>query len=438
VKKAVLAAAPLALALAALAGCSSPSGAAPAAQPTFSTDHPVTIEFWNTYTGALEDQLNQLVGDFESTHPGITVKTVYQPYDTELQALQTAVAAKQPPALAQLELTSMAQLAAFGALAPIPGLLSDSDAKALQDAMIPSIATANSYDGTLYTVPMGYNSNVLYYNKDLVQKAGLASSLPTTWQQLETDAPKLSADTDGDGTNDVYGYAFPAQAPWILEARLWQSGAELFNSDNTQATFNSPKAVQTFQNYQDLVNTKGAEMVQTDSSLNQLTDLFAAGKIAMFEQSSTAMQGILGKATSFDVGVAQFPTMGGQVYSLGGYNLGVFKDAPADQQAAAAQFAQWWASPDVAAKWTAISNYMPGIQAAWDTDTLKQWEAQDPRRAVAAAQIQYARSRPNLPSYPEISTDLANAFQATLSGQGTAQSNLDSAVSAANGILAKN
>ncbi|OLT12059.1 hypothetical protein BJF78_25185 [Pseudonocardia sp. CNS-139] len=176
-------------------------------------------------------------------------------------------------------------------------------------------------------------------------------------------------------------------------------------------------------------------MVQTDSSLNQLVDLFAAGKVAMFEQSSTAMAGITGKA-GFDVGVARFPTMGDQVYSLGGYNLGVFRDVPDDQRAAAAEFQKWWATPEVAARWTSVSNYMPGIAAAQDTDTLRAWVAQDPRRAVAAEQLPYARPRPNLPGYPQIATELADAFQATLSGQGDAQANLSGAVGEADRIIA--
>jgi ABC-type glycerol-3-phosphate transport system substrate-binding protein len=431
-KKHLAALAPIAIAALALAGCSASGSAAEFVPVQFSADNPIEIEFWNTFAdGPLADALAGIVDEFEQTHPGITVTPVYQPYDTMLQSLQTAVAAGKPPALAQLELTSMAQLAAFGALAPIPSLLPEADATAVVDSIIPSIATANSYDGTLYTVPFGYNSNVLYYNKGLFDAAGLdESDLPTTWADLEKTAGELT-------TPDVIGYGFPAQAPHILEVRLWQSGAELFNADNTEATFNSPEGISAFEAYQELVASGGAQMVQTDSSLNQLVDLFAAGKVAMFEQSSTAMAGILGKATTFDVGVGQFPTMGDEVYSLGGYNLGVFKDAPVDAQSAAAQFAQWWTSPDVAAEWTSVSNYMPGIEAAWDTHTLAQWQQEDPRRTVAANQIAFARSRPNLPSYPEIATDLANAFQATLSGQGDATSNLDTAAEAANGILAK-
>ncbi|GAA5193813.1 ABC transporter substrate-binding protein [Rugosimonospora acidiphila] len=430
-RKALAAAIPLLL-LGGIAGCGAGSS-----DNSTASNAPVTIQFWNTFTGPLETELGSLVKDFESSHPNIKVKLVYQPYDSMLQALQTSVAAKKPPAIAQLELTQMGQLATDGALAPISDLLSANDAKAVQKSIIPAIATANSYQGKLYTVPLGYNSNVLYYNKDLLAQAGISpQDMPKTWAQLEQDSQKLAKDTNGDGKTDTFGYAFPAQAPWILEVRLWQSGAQLFNDANNKALFDSPQAVNTFKQYQDLLNTKSAEMVQTDSSLDQLTDLFAAGKVAMFEQSSTAVQAIT-SAAKFDVGEAQFPTMGKQVYSLGGYNLGVFNGAPPAQQKAAAELMKWWTSPDVAAKWTSVSNYMPGIQAAWNTDTLKQWQSADPRRAVAAAQMPYTRSRPNLPNYNEIADDLADAFESTMRGQGTPQANLTKAVGQAKDVISE-
>ncbi len=191
-----------------------------------------------------------------------------------------------------------------------------------------------------------------------------------------------------------------------------------------------------FEAYQQLLATRSAEMVQTDSSLDQLVDLFAVGKVAMFEQSSTAVQDIT-SAAKFAVGEAEFPTLGKKVFSLRGYNLGVFKGAPEDQQKAAAVFAQWWATPAVAAKWTSISNYMPGIQAAWDTPTLKSWESADPRRAVAAGELPYTRPRPNFPAYPQIATDLADAFEAMMGGQGSAESNFTKAAGQADAILAK-
>jgi sn-glycerol 3-phosphate transport system substrate-binding protein len=228
---------------AALCACSSQGTSATSAK---SPSSPVTIEFWNTYTGPLETELTSIVHDFESTHPDITVKLVYQPYATELQALQTAIAAKQPPALAQIEMSGAGTLVADGALAPISGLLPASSAQALDKSIIPSIAAANSFQGQLYTVPFGYNSNILYYNKNLLASDGISpQDMPKTWAQLEADAVRVSQDSKG----SVYGYAFPAQAPWILEARFWQSGVTLFNPAGSQATFDTAQGVSMFNNY---------------------------------------------------------------------------------------------------------------------------------------------------------------------------------------------
>lgn len=423
--------APLLLSAALVAACSSQGTTASSAG---SSNSPVTIDFWNTYSGPLETELTSIVHEFEAAHPNITVKLVYEPYATELQSLQTAVAAKQPPALAQLEMSDVGTLVSDGALAPVSGLLSSSSAQALQKSIIPSIAAANTFQGQLYTVPMGYNSNVLYYNKDLLAKDGISpQDMPKTWTQLEADAEKVSKDSNG----SVYGYEFPAQASWILEARFWQSGVTLFNAAGTKATFDTAQGVSMFDNYKQLLNTKAAEMVYTDADLDQLTDLFAAGKVAMFEQSSTAVQNIEAE-TKFPIGVATFPTMGKQAYSMGGYDLGIFNDVPQAQKQAAAEFAQWWSSPATAAKWTSISNYLPGITAADNTSTVKQWEKANPSGAVAAQQLPYAQPEPDMAGVTQIATDMQNSFDATMDGKGSAQSNLSQLASQADTVLAQN
>jgi sn-glycerol 3-phosphate transport system substrate-binding protein len=430
VRKWLKIAAPL-LAVGIIAACSSQGASSSSAS---SSNSPVTIEFWNTYSGPLETELTSIVKEFEASHPNITVKPVYEPYETELQSLQTAVAAKQPPALAQLEMSDVGTLVADGALAPVSSLLSSSDAQALQKSIVPSIASANTFQGQLYTVPMGYNSNVLYYNKDLLAKDGItAQDMPTTWAELEADSEKVSKDSNG----SVYGYVFPAQAPWILEARMWQTDTTLFNAAGTKATFDTASGVSMFNNYKQLLDTKSAEMVTTDADLDQLTDLFAAGKTAMFEQSSTAVQNIQAEV-KFPIGVATFPTMGKQAYSMGGYNLGIFNDVPQAQKQAAAEFAQWWSSPTIAAKWTTISNYLPGITAAYNTTALANWEKANPSGAAAAKQMPYTQPEPSMAGFPQIATDLANAFDATMDGKGSAQSELSSAAGEADTILAQN
>ncbi len=402
------------------------------------TTTPIVVDFWHIFSGALADRLTELVTEFEAEHPDIDINLIYVPYDAMLQNVLSAVAAGTPPPLAQLELTLNGRLAAEGALAPVETLLAPEAAEALKASIIPSIAAANTYDDLLVTVPMGYNSNVLYYNPALLTEAGIdpATDMPRTWDELIAVAQQLTVDANNDGEPEVYGYGFPTHAPWILEVRLWQSGAEIFADDNASVVFNSDAAASTFANYLALVESGAALPVATDTGVNQLTDLFAAGRIAMFEQSSTAFFGIDDRA-EFEIGVSGFPTMGEDVFSMGGYNLGIFNQVSDEQKAAAATFVQWWTTPEIAARWTQISNYMPGIEAAWDTETLSAWTAEDPRRTVAAAQMPYAHPRPNQPDYPQIGELLATAFETALAGQASPADALEQAAQQANAVLAQ-
>jgi ABC-type glycerol-3-phosphate transport system substrate-binding protein len=265
------------------------------------------FELWHIFNGALGDALSGLLTEFQAQQPSIGVDATYVPYDAMLQTLLSAISAGTPPAAAVLEMTLMARLAAENALAPVESLLTATGAATLKDSLVPSIRDANSVGGALCTVPLGYNSNQLYYNPDLLQRASLdpEHDLPASWDALVEVAPRLTVNRTADQQADVWGYGFPARAPWILEVRFWQSGAELFDPAGKQAVFNSAEGRATFDNYRRMQASGGALMVSADTALNQLADLFSAGKLAFFEQSSTAFAGIAEKAP-FQSGVGRF------------------------------------------------------------------------------------------------------------------------------------
>ncbi|WP_179872156.1 ABC transporter substrate-binding protein [Microcella indica] len=420
--------------IAALAGCAgSETTPAGATSIEFDPENPVTIQFWNTMNDPAQTRLGEMVDDFEESHPGILVDPIYQPYDAILPSIQTAIAAGDPPALSQMEVSTMAQLAGLGVLEPLDSLSPDLAAGIAGD-MEDSIVSVNSYDGTQYTVPFGYSTNVLYYNVDLLSAAGYdADSMPTTWDGLQ-EAALAVRETAGP---DVLGFGFGAAAPWAFEMRLFQLGGQMFDDDGTTAEFNSPEGVRVLENYQDLLASGASEMIQTDATFSQLRDLFTTGRVAMWEQSSAGLQAMT-EAAGFEVGVATYTTMGDDVSLLGGQNLGVFADISEEEKAAAATFIEWWTSPEVSAEWSVASGYIPGMKSAWETETLETWLAEDPRRGVAASQIPGMRARPNLPGYPEIATVIADAFQAALTGQGDPASILDDAAARADEILARN
>ena len=68
-----------------------------------------------------------------------------------------------------------------------------------------NVVDKSKVDGTLYGVPMQYNLQYLYYNKDLFEEAGLdPEQPPTTMEELAEDAKEI----DEIRIKNQYGYWF--------------------------------------------------------------------------------------------------------------------------------------------------------------------------------------------------------------------------------------
>ena len=92
-------------------------------------------------------------------------------------------------------------------------------------------------DGVLYGVPYLRSTPVLYYNKTLFEKAGLASEKgPSDWKELASMSKQL-ADIG------VSGYGFVSDI-WIYEAFLRCNSGDTVNEDWTRAVFNSQQGVE--------------------------------------------------------------------------------------------------------------------------------------------------------------------------------------------------
>ncbi len=90
-------------------------------------------------------------------------------------------------------------------------------------------------DGTVYGIAKDWNSLGLFYNKQMVQAAGLSDPSTWTWDDLKNAAQKLTA-------NGVYGISLPADASrW--GAFLFADGGQMLSSDGSKAAFNSQAGI---------------------------------------------------------------------------------------------------------------------------------------------------------------------------------------------------
>ena len=99
----------------------------------------------------------------------------------------------------------------------------------------PSILDAASIDGKVYALPMYVSPYVLYYNKDLFEKAGLdPNSPPKTYDEMLEMAEKLSKLTTEDG-NKVYAFGQTTASVPIsgssLTSMVYNFGGRVLNEE---------------------------------------------------------------------------------------------------------------------------------------------------------------------------------------------------------------
>jgi multiple sugar transport system substrate-binding protein len=176
-------AASAALALAACAGpAASSSGSA-------SPGGGVVDLTWQTmWSGNTLTLLNQMVSEFNATHPDIHVTESNIPSATGDAKLLSEIAAGDPPDVFTEWNPVLGEYAADGSIQSLAPYLTGTYA-GLEKWMYPIALAGGEYDGTLYALPMSMNSWALYYNKSMLKAAGIASP-PATLAQLYADQAK--------------------------------------------------------------------------------------------------------------------------------------------------------------------------------------------------------------------------------------------------------
>lgn len=206
------------------------------------------VRFWYHFDDP-ETALTPLIEKFEAENPGIRIEAERVAWDAYYQRLLTAVAAGDPPDVAQVKLWWQPQLVELGALEPLNDYIADWDGR---DDVYPRVWELTSYtDGNQYLMPLQMVVLYMYYRTDMFEELGL--EIPETREEFLEVARALTRDTDGDGTTDVYGFGIRGARgghDWWGTFVL-SSGAEFFDeSGNSGLT--TPEAIAANQWFIDL------------------------------------------------------------------------------------------------------------------------------------------------------------------------------------------
>jgi multiple sugar transport system substrate-binding protein len=331
--------------------------------------------------------MKDLAKMFMDANPGTTVNVTPVDWGQAVAKLQTAIAGHQTPDVSQMGTDMMAQFAQTGALETVPANFQSS-------SFFQSSWNTNVVNGTVYGVPWYVETRLLYYRKDVAQKAGITSP-PATFDDLTAMAKALQSKGGAKwgislGTNNWQEY-FPI---------LWSAGGDVMDA-NGNFTLNSPQAVDAL-TYYDSFFQQGLSPKNVPNGFD-ITPAFVSGTHPMFFSGPWHI-GLLrdagGASFASKWALAPIPKKVSSTSFVGGGNLVVYKDSK--NKDLAWKFVQFLTDPKTQLAWYKDVTDLPAVQAAWDDPTLKG----DPNIAMFGQQLQSTKAQPAIPTWSELATAL--------------------------------
>jgi multiple sugar transport system permease protein len=203
-----------------------------------------------------------------------------------------AVAGGTPPDVIRFDRYAIAEWAARGAFTPLDGFIQRDLAAQRPDTPLPSRFYKPCWDeatcgGRPYGIPVSVDNRALFYNKDLLKRAGLVDEKgeakpPRNWDELREYARKLT-ERDARGRLTTIGFAPNYGNSWLYMFG-WMNDAKFMSSDGRECLLNEPAVVQAL-DYMKLIydDAGGYEAVQSFQAGFQggALDPFVQGKVAM-------------------------------------------------------------------------------------------------------------------------------------------------------------
>jgi multiple sugar transport system substrate-binding protein len=132
-----------------------------------------------------EDDIRNMTADFKAANPGIDVNVELVPYE----ALHDKIVLSQSANGYDVVLYDViwpAEFAQYKLLEDVTDRIDDKTRK----AVLSGAWTTVEYDGKYYGMPWIADTKFLFYNKDMLKKAGFDHP-PATWEELETQAKAI-------------------------------------------------------------------------------------------------------------------------------------------------------------------------------------------------------------------------------------------------------
>ena len=307
----------------------------------------ITFIFWENNADMRAGWENH-VSRFNEQFPDITINLIGVPgeaWSDYLNGTATLIAGGETPDVIWVATEGVRFLVGLDLILPLDDLIAENSEELQEyfDDMAPNMIDSFRVDDQLYFFPYSWNNMVIYYNKEMFDAAGLEyPSADWTRDDFLAAAQAMTADRDGDGNNDQYGFAGSSggiftTVPWVLA-----NGTNIVTEDFCAPNLTDPAVIDAIEFIHDMVYEY--EVAPAPGTVTSAVLQFIDGDIGMFGAGRWSLRQLYEEGyENFDI--APWPGNPDQTTIYGVDGFGIFRTS--ENVPAAQEFLKYMTSPEV-------------------------------------------------------------------------------------------
>ena len=257
----------------ALAGCSADPEIDPALGPPAEAGlkDEITFGIWDK---AQEPAMLQIVEAFNQHYPDISVSISTTAFDPYFERLRIQATGDDLPDVFWINGPNFELYASYGMLQDLTELEGFDPAN-----YPPNLIELYSYQGTPYAIPKDFDTIALWYNRDLLQRAGVDEPAGSwSWDEYR-DASEVVTRALGD--QQIWGNPGGVANQALIYPLILQAGGFVISEDRTTSGYDSPGALEAFHFLDGMIRDGIAPDVRYTTE-NPPKDLFNNGRAALY------------------------------------------------------------------------------------------------------------------------------------------------------------
>lgn len=249
---------------------------------------------------ARTETLKGIVADFEASHPDTKVEIISLPWGEAFQKFATMVSAGDLPDVVEMPDTWLSLYANNGLLENLEPYLAEWEVT--PDLTDRALELGRDVNDTAYMLPYGFYLRAMFYNKILLDEAGVEA--PTTLDEFRAASEAVSA------LPGKYGYCMRGGPGglngWMMAAATMAGDNAYFTEDGT-STMDSEGWAKGIEWYINLYRDGLAPKDSVNWGFNEIVAGFYSSTCAFLDQDPDALIAIAERMTEDQYGVVPMP-----------------------------------------------------------------------------------------------------------------------------------